>query len=117
MPALLEKPVAKEKKAGQKPKRHTNAERAKHTAPTRIYHDLNRWLNDIATYAERVLKDSGKLEGYDKVSVARLIDPHLREWAWRTMRRIKAIEAGEPDLPIPKTPPPPEPHLDLGLPE
>ena len=97
-------------------KRHTWKQRQKDFQNIAAYKDVAEWLTDIAKWATRQLKRKGVIEGRQKVSVARVIDPYLREVAWRTLWKIRHAEAGTPRATIPPLPDPPEPSLDLELP-
>jgi hypothetical protein len=112
--AMRELPVAKSKKPVRAGKRRTHQDRKGVYAQVQLFRDLAEWLADIAAHETRRLKVSGDLTGYDKASVAKIVDSHLREWAWQRLSRINNAKAGlPPGHPIPPTPKPPEEPVEL----
>lgn len=61
--------------------------------------DLAQWLSDIAKHRTREMKDSGDLVGREQFGVARLIDPILRDWAWRELWKLQNPGSSEEDCP------------------
>ncbi len=117
MIGLKELPVASRKK-GDGPKRvgkaRTHEERKGVYSQVQLFNDLAEWLADIAKHETRRLKKSGELTGYNKASIAKIVDPLLREWAWQRVCRINNEKARLPaDTPIPPTPAPPEESVEL----
>ena len=72
-----------------------------------LFRDVAQWLADIADFETRERRKDGRVQGYDQVNVAMILDPHIRKWAWQRWRRIKNEQMGQPDAPIPDVPPPP----------
>lgn len=111
MLATREVPVAKSKKPNgpRKPgKARTHADRKGVYQPIQVFKDLARWLADISDHETRRLRDAGELGGQEFASVAKIVDPLLRDWAWQRLSRINNTKAGLPaSHPIPPTPPPP----------
>ena len=111
---LLRAPrVAKDKKpadlkAEKKPKRHLHEQRKDLFQPIQLYRELAQWLTDIARDETRVRRKAGLLKGYDQVSVAKIVDPLLRRWAWNKLCEINNRKMGTPNAPIPDVPPAPE---------
>lgn len=116
---LLRAPiVAKDKtsngsKAEKKPKRHLHEQRKELFQPIQVYRELAQWLTDIARDETRVRRKAGQLKGYDQVSVAKIVDPLLRRWAWNKLCEINNRKTGVPNDPIPPVPPAPEEVVEL----
>lgn len=107
-----EMPVAKRKKPTGKSSSHDD--RKDVYAPVQVFRDLAKWLADISTYETRRLRESGRLEGQEFASVAKIVDPLLREWAWQRYKRIKNVEAGlPPGHPVGPPPDPPKEAVEL----
>src|SRR4051812_44316917 len=114
MTALLEIPVANEKKpAAGRRKRHDYEDRRELFAPIHVFKDVSEWLADISRHETRTRKKSGDLTGGQRASIAKLVDPLLRQWAYERYMRIINAKAGKPDAPIGRAPAAPEPTIEL----
>lgn len=96
-------------------KKHTWQQRKAQFQSVAAYRDVAGWLTAVADYATRELKKKGAIGGREQVSVARVLDVLVREAAHATWWRVRCAEMGI-DEPVPDTPAPPEPPLDLELP-
>lgn len=117
MTVLMEPPVAPKKTLAEKPvKASTWNQRKPLIQSVALARDVAEWLADIATYATRRAKMDGKIKGKERVNVAQIADPFLREVIWELRQRIRNHEAGTPNRAIPATPAPPVEPVQIELP-
>lgn len=63
---------------------------------------------DLAAWLTRLAKEEGRTRGIKKFTVAELLDPLLRPWAWSRIRPLLEREYGTA---LPERPPPPPAQL------
>src|SRR5690348_9444260 len=105
VPARLDMAKRKVSDPAPRPKRGSSwAERREYIQNVALARNLAEWLTKIA-------KEEGRRRNLKKFTVAELLDPILRPWAWQIVRPLLERQLGTP---LPAEPPGPPVQLSRG---